>query len=67
MLADSVGSALLVALEKLEPAERLAFVLHDVFGVTFDEIAPIAGGSTVAARQLVVRARRRVRTSVADR
>ena len=60
MLADSVGLALLVVLETLEPAERLAFVLHDVFGMTFDEIAPIVDRSVVAARQLASRARRRV-------
>src|SRR5438552_14067298 len=60
MVADSVGLALLVVLENLEPAERLAFVLHDVFGMTFDEIAPIVDRSTVAARQLASRARRRV-------
>src|SRR5512147_1893665 len=61
MLADSVGLALLVVLETLEPAERLAFVLHDVFGVSFEEIAPIVGRSPAAARQLASRARRRVR------
>ena len=60
MIADSVGLALLVVLETLEPAERLAFVLHDVFGMTFDEIAPIVDRSPVAARQLASRARRRV-------
>jgi RNA polymerase sigma-70 factor (ECF subfamily) len=60
MLADSVGLALLVVLEKLEPAERLAFVLHDVFGMAFEEIAPIVDRSVVAARQLASRARRRV-------
>jgi RNA polymerase sigma-70 factor (ECF subfamily) len=59
-LADSVGAALLVVLETLDPAERLAFVLHDLFGVSFDEIAPIVGRSNVAARQLASRARRRV-------
>jgi RNA polymerase sigma-70 factor (ECF subfamily) len=59
-LADSVGLALLAVLETLEPAERLAFVLHDVFGMTFDEIAPIVDRSAVAARQLASRARRRV-------
>jgi RNA polymerase sigma-70 factor (ECF subfamily) len=62
MVADSVGLALLVVLETLEPAERLAFVLHDVFGMTFDEIAPIVDRSTVAARQLASRARRRVQS-----
>lgn len=60
MLTDSVGLALLVVLETLEPAERLAFVLHDVFGMTFDEIAPIVDRSPVAARQLASRARRHV-------
>jgi RNA polymerase sigma-70 factor (ECF subfamily) len=59
--ADSVGLALLVVLEKLEPAERLAFVLHDVFGMTFEDIAPIVDRSVVATRQLASRARRRVR------
>ncbi len=62
ILADSVGLALLVVLETLDPAERLAFVLHDVFGMTFDEIAPIVDRSPVAARQLASRARRRVQT-----
>jgi RNA polymerase sigma-70 factor, ECF subfamily len=61
LLADSVGLALLVVLEELKPAERLAFVLHDMFGVSFDEIAPIVGRSPDAARQLASRARRRVR------
>lgn len=60
VLADSVGLALLVVLEKLEPAERLAFVLHDVFGMTFQEIAPVVDRSAVATRQLASRARRRV-------
>src|SRR5262252_101158 len=60
VLADSVGLALLVVLEKLEPAERLAFVLHDVFGMSFEEIAPIVDRSVVAARQLASRARRTV-------
>jgi RNA polymerase sigma factor (sigma-70 family) len=59
--ADSVGLALLVVLETLAPAERLAFVLHDMFAVPFDEIAPIVGRSPAAARQLASRARRRVR------
>lgn len=62
MLADSVGLALLIVLDTLEPAERLAFVLHDVFGMTFDEIAPIVDRSPVAARQLASRARRRVQS-----
>src|SRR5215203_3857316 len=60
ILADSVGLALLVVLETLDPAERLAFVLHDMFAVPFDEIAPIVGRSPTAARQLASRARRRV-------
>jgi len=58
--ADSVGLALLVVLETLTPAERLAFVLHDMFAVPFDDIAPIVGRSPAAARQLASRARRRV-------
>jgi RNA polymerase sigma-70 factor (ECF subfamily) len=61
VLADSVGLALLVVLETLSPAERLAFVLHDMFGVPFDEIAPIVERSPEATRQLASRARRRVR------
>ena len=60
LLADSVGLALLVVLESLDPAERLAFVLHDMFAVPFDEIAPMVNRSPVAARQLASRARRRV-------
>jgi RNA polymerase sigma-70 factor, ECF subfamily len=60
LLADSVGLALLVVLETLSPSERLAFVLHDMFAVPFDEIAPIVGRSPAAARQLASRARRRV-------
>ena len=60
MLADSVGLALLVVLETLTPAERIAFVLHDLFAVPFDEIAPIVGRSPSAARQLASRGRRRV-------
>jgi RNA polymerase sigma-70 factor, ECF subfamily len=60
LLADSVGLALLVVLETLSPPERLAFVLHDIFGVPFDEIAPIVDRSPEAARQLASRARRRV-------
>ena len=62
IVADSVGLALLVVLETLEPAERLAFVLHDVFGMAFDEIARIVDRSPVAARQLASRARRRVQS-----
>jgi RNA polymerase sigma-70 factor (ECF subfamily) len=61
VLADAVGPALLVVLETLSPAERLAFVLHDMFGVPFDEIAPIVERSPEAARKLASRARRRVR------
>ncbi|HYM83618.1 MAG TPA: RNA polymerase sigma factor SigJ [Candidatus Dormibacteraeota bacterium] len=65
--ADSVGLALLVVLETLSPPERLAFVLHDVFAVPFDEIAPIVDRSTEATRQLASRGRRRVRAARADR
>ena len=61
LLADSVGLALLVVLETLTPAERLAFVLHDMFDLPFDEIAPMVGRSPATARQLASRARRRVR------
>ena len=61
LLADSVGLALLVVLDRLAPAERLAFVLHDMFAVPFEEIGPIVGRSPEAARQLTSRARRRVR------
>ena len=60
LLGDSLGLALLAVLETLTPAERVAFVLHDVFAVPFDEIAPIVGRSSAAARQLASRARRRV-------
>jgi RNA polymerase sigma-70 factor, ECF subfamily len=60
-LADSVGLALLVVLETLAPAERVAFVLHDMFDLPFDDIAPIVGRTSVATRQLASRARRRVR------
>ena len=60
LLADSVGLALLVVLETLSPPERLAFVLHDMFAVPFDEIAPMVGRTPIAARQLASRARRRV-------
>jgi RNA polymerase sigma-70 factor, ECF subfamily len=60
LLADSVGLALLVVLDTLAPAERLAFVLHDMFAVPFDQIAPIVGSSPAAVRQLASRARRRV-------
>jgi RNA polymerase sigma-70 factor (ECF subfamily) len=61
LLADAVGLALHAVLETLSPAERLAFVLHDMFGVPFDDIAPIVGRSSEATRQLASRARRRVR------
>jgi RNA polymerase sigma-70 factor (ECF subfamily) len=61
LLADSVGLALMVVLETLTPAERLAFVLHDMFAVPFDEIAAVAGRTPAATRQLASRARRRVR------
>src|SRR5262245_53167176 len=60
LLADSVGLAMLVVLETLSPPERVAFVLHDIFGLPFDEIAPIVDRSPEAARQLASRARRRV-------
>ena len=61
LLADSLGLALLVVLDSLTPAERLAFVLHDMFGLPFDEIAPMVGRTPTAARQLASRARRRVK------
>jgi RNA polymerase sigma-70 factor (ECF subfamily) len=71
MMADSVGLALLVVLDTLPPTERLAFVLHDIFGMPFDEIAPIVGRSPVAAKKLASRARHRVQgrdtSSQADR
>jgi RNA polymerase sigma factor (sigma-70 family) len=60
LLADSIGAALLIVLDRLDPAERLAFVLHDMFAVSFDEIASILGRSPEAARQLASRARRRL-------
>jgi RNA polymerase sigma-70 factor (ECF subfamily) len=66
LLADSVGLALLVVLEALSPAERIAFVLHDMFGVSFDEIAVILERSPQASRQLASRARRRVQDSTPD-
>src|ERR671919_117463 len=68
LLADSVGLALLVVLDRLTPAERLTFVLHDMFAVPFEEIVPIVGRSPEAARQLASRARRRVQgeTAVPD-
>jgi len=65
LLADSVGVALLVVLDTLTPAERLVFVLHDLFGMPFDEIGSIVGRSSAAAKQLASRARRRVRGSPA--
>jgi RNA polymerase sigma factor (sigma-70 family) len=65
LLADSVGLALLVVLDTLEPAERLAFVLHDMFAVPFEEIGPIVGRTPVAARKLASRARRRVQSDPA--
>src|SRR5215469_8027786 len=61
LLADAIGLALQVVLETLTPAERLAFVLHDMFGLSFDEISPVVGRSPGTARQLASRARRRVR------
>jgi RNA polymerase sigma factor (sigma-70 family) len=71
VLADSVGLAVLVVLDRLAPAERIAFVLHEMFALPFDEIAPVVGRSPAAARQLASRARRRVRgpatVSTADR
>jgi RNA polymerase sigma factor (sigma-70 family) len=66
LAADAVGAALLVVLETLQPAERLAFVLHDVFGVPFEDIALIVDRSPAAARQLASRARRRVRGADRD-
>src|SRR5205814_1842653 len=63
VLADMLGPALLVVLDTLAPSERLAFVLHDLFAVPFDDIAPILGRSPAAARQLASRARRRVQNS----
>ena len=64
--ADAIGLALLVVLDTLDPAERLAFVLHDAFGLTFDDIGPIVERSPVAARQLASRARRRVQRAAPD-
>jgi RNA polymerase sigma-70 factor (ECF subfamily) len=66
VMADSVGLALLVVLESLTPPERLAFVLHDVFGMPFDEIAPVVDRSPAATRQLASRARRRVRAEAPE-
>ncbi len=67
LIAESVGVALLVVLETLTPAERVAFVLHDLFNISFDEIAPVVGRSPTAARQLASRGRRRVQGAPADR
>jgi len=66
LVADSVGLALLVVLQSLSPAERLAFVLHDMFGVPFEDIAPIVGRTPTAARKLASRARGRVRGAVPE-
>lgn len=66
VMADSIGLALLVILDTLAPAERLAFVLHDMFGLPFDEIAQIVDRSPVAAKKMASRARRRIRGRVAD-
>jgi RNA polymerase sigma-70 factor (ECF subfamily) len=66
MLADSIGVAMLVVLDTLAPPERLAFVLHDLFAVPFEDIAPIVGRTPTAARQLASRARRRVQGAAAD-
>lgn len=66
LLAESVGVAMLAVLQRLGPAERVAFVLHDVFGVSFEEIAGIVGRTPVAARQLASRGRRRVQGASAD-
>ncbi len=66
VLADSVGLALLIVLETLAPAERLAFVLHDMFSLPYEEIAPIVGRTATAARQLASRGRRRVQGGTAD-
>jgi RNA polymerase sigma-70 factor (ECF subfamily) len=66
VLAESVGLALLVVLDRLTPAERVAFVLHDMFDLSFEEIAPVVGRSVGAARQLASRARRRVRGATGD-
>src|SRR3954462_4902118 len=66
LAADAVGAALLVVLETLQPAERLAFVLHDIFAVPFEDIAPIVDRSPAAARQLASRARRRVQGADRD-
>src|SRR5713101_2566975 len=67
VLADSVGLALMVVLETLNPAERLAFVLHDMFAVPFEDIAPLVDRTPAATRQLASRARRRIRGSTAPK
>jgi len=67
LIADSIGVAMLVVLETLTPAERVAFVLHDLFNISFDEIAPVVGRSPMAARQLASRGRRRVQGASSDR
>jgi RNA polymerase sigma-70 factor (ECF subfamily) len=66
LIADSIGVAMLVVLETLTPAERVAFVLHDLFDISFDEIGPVVGRSPMAARQLASRGRRRVQGAPAD-
>jgi RNA polymerase sigma factor (sigma-70 family) len=66
LIADSVGVAMLIVLEKLTPAERVAFVLHDLFNISFEEIAPVVGRSPMAARQLASRGRRRVQGDPAN-
>jgi RNA polymerase sigma factor (sigma-70 family) len=66
LLADAVGPAMLVVLDTLAPGERVAFVLHDLFAVPFDDIAPVLGRSSAATRQLASRARRRIRGAAAD-
>jgi RNA polymerase sigma-70 factor (ECF subfamily) len=66
ILAETLGPALLIVLERLAPAERVSFVLHDLFDLSFDEIAPIVGRSPVAARQLASRARRRIKGERAE-
>ncbi len=66
LIADSIGAAMLIVLETLTPAERVAFVLHDIFNVSFDEIAPVVGRSPAAARQLASRGRRRVQGAPSD-
>lgn len=67
LIADSIGVAMLVVLETLTPAERVAFVLHDLFNISFDEIAPVVGRSSAAARQLASRGRRRAQGAPLDR